>query len=91
MEKIMGKLAILEIMLFDKLSNKWRVTGEVADVFKLWVSMNFECTKQWVDFTQTEGCVELPYVATSSIQLNIFALSNPYLLFVSLTSLLILS
>jgi len=35
MEKIMGKLAILEIMLFDKLSNKWRVTGEVADVFKL--------------------------------------------------------
>jgi len=30
----MGKLAILEIVLFDKLSNKWRATGEVADVFK---------------------------------------------------------
>jgi len=33
-EKIMGKLAILEIMLFDKPSNKQRATGEVADVFK---------------------------------------------------------
>jgi len=33
-EKIMGKLAISEIMLFDKPSNKWRATGEVADVFR---------------------------------------------------------
>jgi len=33
-EKIMGKLAILKIVLFDELSNKWRVTGGVADVFK---------------------------------------------------------
>ena len=30
----MGKLAISEIVLFDKLSNKWRATGEVVDVFK---------------------------------------------------------
>jgi len=33
-EKIIGKLAILEIVLFDEPSNKWRVTGRVADVFK---------------------------------------------------------
>ena len=33
-EKIMGKLAILEIVLFYELSNKWRATGEIADVFK---------------------------------------------------------
>ena len=30
----MDKLAILEMMLFDELSNKWRVTGEVVDIFK---------------------------------------------------------
>ena len=34
MEKIMGKLAILKMVLFDELSNKWRATGRVADVFK---------------------------------------------------------
>jgi len=33
-EKIMGKLAILEIVLFDKPSNKQRATGGVMDVFK---------------------------------------------------------
>jgi len=33
-EKIMGKLAILEMVLFDKLSNKQRATGGVVDVFK---------------------------------------------------------
>jgi len=33
-EKIMGKLAILEMMLFDEPSNKWRVTRGVADVFR---------------------------------------------------------
>jgi len=33
-EKIMGKLAILEMVLFDKLSNKRRATGGVADVFR---------------------------------------------------------
>jgi len=33
-EKIMGKLAILEIVLFDELSNKQRATKRVADVFK---------------------------------------------------------
>jgi len=33
-EKIMGKLAISEMVLFDKPLNKWRATGEVADVFK---------------------------------------------------------
>jgi len=33
-EKIMGKLEILEMVLFDKLSNKQRATGEVAAVFK---------------------------------------------------------
>jgi len=32
--KIMDKLAISEMMLFDELSNKWRATGEVAEVFK---------------------------------------------------------
>ena len=45
----MGKLAILEIVLFDKPSNKWRATGGVADVFRWWVSSNLESTKQWVD------------------------------------------
>jgi len=30
----MGKLAILEMVLFDEPSNKQRVTGEVVDVFK---------------------------------------------------------
>ena len=30
----MGKLAISEMVLFDKLSNKQRATGGVADVFK---------------------------------------------------------
>ena len=40
--------------------------------------------------TQTEGCIELPCVAMSSIWPNISALSDPHSLFVSLTSLLIL-
>jgi len=30
----MGKLAISEMVLFDGSSNKWRATGEVADVFR---------------------------------------------------------
>jgi len=30
----MGKLAISEMVLFDKLSNKQRATGGVADIFK---------------------------------------------------------
>ena len=30
----MGKLAISEIVLFDVLSNKQRVTGRVVNVFK---------------------------------------------------------
>jgi len=34
MEKIMGKLAISEIVLFDEPSNKWRATGGVVDVFR---------------------------------------------------------
>jgi len=42
------------------------------------------------DSAQTEGCIELPYAATSLIQLNASALSNPHSLFVSLTSPLIL-
>jgi len=33
-ENIMGKLAISEMVLFDKPSNKRRATGGVADVFK---------------------------------------------------------
>jgi len=33
-EKIMGKLAISEIVLFDKPSNKQRATGGVVDVLK---------------------------------------------------------
>ena len=30
----MGKLAISEMVLFDKPSNKWRATGEVVDIFR---------------------------------------------------------
>jgi len=33
-ENIIGKLAILEIVLFDKPSNKWRATGGVTDAFR---------------------------------------------------------
>jgi len=33
-EKFIGKLAILEIVLFDELSNKQRATGGVVDVFR---------------------------------------------------------
>jgi len=33
-EKIMGKLAISEMVLFDELLNKWRATEGVADIFK---------------------------------------------------------
>jgi len=33
-EKIMGKLAISEMVLFDKLSNKQRAAGRVVDVFR---------------------------------------------------------
>jgi len=33
-ENIIGKLAILEIVLFDEPSNKWRATGGVVDVFR---------------------------------------------------------
>jgi len=33
-EKIMDKLAILEMVLFDEPSNKQRATGGVANVFK---------------------------------------------------------
>jgi len=42
----MDKLAISEIVLFDKLLNKQKATGGVVDVFKWWVSTNFESTKQ---------------------------------------------
>ena len=45
----MGKLAILEMVLFNELLNKWRATGGVVDVFKWWISTNSEFTKQWVD------------------------------------------
>ena len=31
----MDKLAILEIMLFDEPSNKWRATGRVVDVLQV--------------------------------------------------------
>ena len=30
----MGKLVILEMVLFNKPSNKQSITGEIADVFK---------------------------------------------------------
>jgi len=30
----MSKLAILEIVLFDEPSNKWRATGKVVDIFR---------------------------------------------------------
>jgi len=33
-EKIIDKLAISEIVLFDKPSNKWRAIRRVVDVFK---------------------------------------------------------
>ena len=48
-KKIMGKLAISEMVLFDKLSNKQRAAGRVVDIFRWWVSTNLEPTKQWVD------------------------------------------
>ena len=34
MEKIIGKLAISEMVLFDDPSNKQKATGRVAEVFK---------------------------------------------------------
>jgi len=33
-EKIIGKLAISEMVLFNEPSNKWRATRGVADVFR---------------------------------------------------------
>jgi len=33
-KKIMDKLVISEIVLFEELSNKWRAIRGVADVFK---------------------------------------------------------
>ena len=42
-------MVISEIVLFDKLLNKQKATGGVADVFKWWVSMNLKSTKQWVN------------------------------------------
>ena len=30
----MSKLVILEMVLFDELSNKWRATREVVDIFR---------------------------------------------------------
>jgi len=42
----MGKLVILEIVLFDEPSNKQKTTSSVADIFKWWVSTNFKSTKQ---------------------------------------------
>jgi len=30
----MDRLTILEIMLFNELSNKWKATGGVVDVFR---------------------------------------------------------
>jgi len=32
--KIINKIVISEMMLFDELSNEWRATGGVADIFK---------------------------------------------------------
>jgi len=32
--KIMGKLAISEMVLFDEPSNKWRATRGVVDIFR---------------------------------------------------------
>jgi len=33
-EKITSKVVILEIVLLDEPSNKWRVTGRIADIFR---------------------------------------------------------
>jgi len=44
-KKIIGKLAILEMVLFDELSNKQRATRRVVDIFRWWVSTNLESTK----------------------------------------------
>ena len=41
----MGKLVILEMVLFNELSNKQRATRGVMDVFRWWVSTNLESTK----------------------------------------------
>ena len=54
-KKIISKLAILEMVLFDEPSNKRRATGGVADVFRWWVSTNLESTKQWVDLELTRA------------------------------------
>ena len=51
----MGKLAILETVLFDGSSNKWRAIREVANVFRWWVSTNLESTKQWVNSESTRA------------------------------------
>ena len=51
----MGKLAISEMVLFYKLSNKQRATRGVVDVFKWWVSSNLESTKQWVKLESTRA------------------------------------
>jgi len=51
----MGKLSILEMVLFDEPSNKRRATREVVDIFRWWVSTNLEFTKQWVDLELTRA------------------------------------
>ena len=51
----MGKLAILEMVLFNEPSNKQRATRRVVDVFRWWVSINLESIKQWVDPESTRA------------------------------------
>ena len=42
----MSKLAILEIMLLDKLSNKQRATSEVVNIFKPRIKKEIKKTKR---------------------------------------------
>jgi len=50
----MSEVAILEILVFDELSNKQRTTRKIIDIFKLWISTNFESIKQWVNLEDSE-------------------------------------
>ena len=50
----MSEVAILEILVFDELSNKQRTIRKIIDIFKLWISTNFEFIKQWVNLEDSE-------------------------------------
>jgi len=82
--------------VFKVFYNTWSLlrTTVFQQLLILWQSLlrNLQTNREQLqDSAQTEGYVKLLCTATSSIQLNASALSDPHLLFVSLTSPLILS